>query len=428
MYHRASGAVELSALRFLSRDCGDGGMTWAMAVGLAKLLGHRPEYPRLRVLELGAGPGLVALLLAARGHEVVATDGADCVLANLRKNTAEQSRISVRRLRWHVDDDLRHSLGAFDLLVGADLVHDATQCDALRAVLRAVRGASEVLLMERDRLGQGRRCAELLRGDGLDLELEPASATSATSATGDVIVDGQRNPPHLMSEMASALLIRLALPDPREKGRMANFEDRETLEVLCARLRTASTPVQRAVLEALPHVAAPCSEPALGAVRAALKASLLDLRCTVLGHMSKERDTSVQETSEGTPADAGVPEVSSGACAVRQPESPTILRECMDAFAFWGASGKKECAARKECAGSDRAEWEDGATWAGDDLLRSLVAEVKAISATRVGKDVSGNNSCPFLPLSRLSLVVKTAECRRKSFCSQSLASRTTQL
>ena len=78
----------------------------------------------------------------------------------------------MRRLRWHVDDDLRHSLGAFDLLVGADLVseaqlsadapwrsrtpashirHDATQCDALRAVLRAVRGASEVLLMERDR-------------------------------------------------------------------------------------------------------------------------------------------------------------------------------------------------------------------------------------------------------------------------------------
>ncbi|CAE7328030.1 unnamed protein product [Symbiodinium sp. CCMP2456] len=252
-----------------AKDCGDGGMTWAMAVGLAKLLGQRPEYPRLRVLELGAGPGLVALLLAARGHEVVATDGADCVLANLRRNAAEQNRIGVRRLRWHVEDDLRHSLGAFDLLVGADLVHDATQCDALRAVLRAVRGASEVLLMERDRLGQGRRCAELMRGDGLDLELEPASSTSA--ATGDVIVDGQRNPPHLLSEMASALLIRLALPDLREKGRMANFEDSETLEVLCARLRTASAPVQRAVLEALPHVAAPCSEPALGAVRAALK-------------------------------------------------------------------------------------------------------------------------------------------------------------
>ena len=102
-----------------------------------------------------------------------------------------------------------------------------------------------------------------------------------------------------------------------------------------------------------------------------------------------------------------------------------------DAQPFYAASWfvlRKECAARKECAGSDRAEWEDGATWAGDDLLRSLVAEVKAISATRVGKDVSGNNSCPFLPLSRLSLVVKTAECRRKSFCSQSLASRTTQL
>jgi len=66
--------------------------------------------------------------------------------------------------------------------------------------------------------------------------------------------------------------------------KMANFEDGDTLEVLCARLRTASAPVQRAVLEALPHVAAPCSEPALGAVRAALK----------------ERDTTVQVAAMAT--------------------------------------------------------------------------------------------------------------------------------
>ena len=31
----------------------------------------------------------------------------------------------MRRLRWHVEDDLRHSLGAFDLMVGADLVSAA---------------------------------------------------------------------------------------------------------------------------------------------------------------------------------------------------------------------------------------------------------------------------------------------------------------
>ena len=138
----------------VSEDCGDGGMTWAMAVGLAKLLGPRiiqscrdqsfrkrlercedtgqstldfgflslaprreeaPPTARFGVLGgLGASEpqalGQASWLCCwpreagkrcsvcfgswpeKPGHEVVATDGADCVLANLRKNTAEQSR------------------------------------------------------------------------------------------------------------------------------------------------------------------------------------------------------------------------------------------------------------------------------------------------------------------------------------------------
>ena len=58
--------------------CGDGGLTWAMALVLADWLTTRlPEYPRLRLLELGAGTGLVASSLQKRGHEVVITDGKD---------------------------------------------------------------------------------------------------------------------------------------------------------------------------------------------------------------------------------------------------------------------------------------------------------------------------------------------------------------
>jgi predicted nicotinamide N-methyase len=67
-------------------DCGEGGMTWAMSVVLANYLGAAPEYPRLRILELGAGTGLVSLALAGRGHSVVATDGDRCVLENLQRN------------------------------------------------------------------------------------------------------------------------------------------------------------------------------------------------------------------------------------------------------------------------------------------------------------------------------------------------------
>ena len=52
-----------------------------MALVLADWLTTRlPEYPRLRLLELGAGTGLVASSLQKRGHDVVITDGKDEVL------------------------------------------------------------------------------------------------------------------------------------------------------------------------------------------------------------------------------------------------------------------------------------------------------------------------------------------------------------
>ena len=58
----------------------DNGVTCGncMALVLADWLTTRlPEYPRLRLLELGAGTGLVASSLQKRGHEVVITDGKD---------------------------------------------------------------------------------------------------------------------------------------------------------------------------------------------------------------------------------------------------------------------------------------------------------------------------------------------------------------
>ena len=54
--------------------CGDGGVTWAMALILANMVSTSlPEYPRLRLLELGAGTGFSLLLLTtswsrAGGH------------------------------------------------------------------------------------------------------------------------------------------------------------------------------------------------------------------------------------------------------------------------------------------------------------------------------------------------------------------------
>ena len=86
-----------------------------------------------------------------------------------------------------------------------------------------------------------------------------------------------------------------------------------------------------------------------------------------------------------------------------------------------------------QSSNSEGEEWEDGTTKVGDDLLRSLEAEVKALSTTAVEKDSSGNNRCPFCPfrawppsrsLSRLRKHVAEYHSARKQF----IASGTKQL
>jgi len=112
------------------RQCGVGGVLWPMGIVLADYVSRAPEYPRLRVLELGAGSGLSALALSRRGHHVVATDGDICVLHNLQRNVehdapsgSSASRIRVERLRWGVPEDYAaiQLLGPFDLITGADV-------------------------------------------------------------------------------------------------------------------------------------------------------------------------------------------------------------------------------------------------------------------------------------------------------------------
>lgn len=183
--------------------CGDGGVTWAMALILANMVSTSlPEYPRLRLLELGAGTGLVSSCLQRRGHELVVTDGHDEVLLNLRKNWP---KADIRRFRWHVAEDYQvlSQWGSFDLLLGADLLVDARHCDAFRAALRPLLGVSpEVLLMERHRSG-ARPCAKLIRSDGFWVEERQEEQLT------NVVVDSERDPPWLLLEASEAILIRV---------------------------------------------------------------------------------------------------------------------------------------------------------------------------------------------------------------------------
>eukprot|EP00933_Yihiella_yeosuensis_P005434 TRINITY_DN10994_c1_g1_i3.p1 TRINITY_DN10994_c1_g1~~TRINITY_DN10994_c1_g1_i3.p1 ORF type:complete len:272 (-),score=50.80 TRINITY_DN10994_c1_g1_i3:169-984(-) len=198
------------------QDCSDGGVTWAMAVVFANVIGMSlPEYPRLRVLELGSGTGLVSLVISGRGHDVVASEGDACALNNLRSNLGNagggRSKIAIRHFRWHVEEDRRSlaTLGVFDIIVGSDLISEHSHCDALRGSLPHLIASSgtELLLLEKARSWSSLGCSELLRSDGWELEEIPGIG----NGSGSVVIDGETNPKSLQDEASNAILVKIRL-------------------------------------------------------------------------------------------------------------------------------------------------------------------------------------------------------------------------
>ena len=82
-----------------------------------------------RVLELGAGCGLVSAAAAALGGEVTASDGEEVVVRRLEETAKlNEKSFKVRRLQWgeesaDVRSDVR-SDESYDLILGADITYD----------------------------------------------------------------------------------------------------------------------------------------------------------------------------------------------------------------------------------------------------------------------------------------------------------------
>jgi predicted nicotinamide N-methyase len=112
---------------------------WPSALALAEAL--PPSLDGLRVVELGCGLGVPALLAAARGARVTALDWAADAIELLKVN-AERNAIRLDA----VHGDWRSFAGSFDLAVGADLLYEERNAEALLDALPAL--APEVLLAE----------------------------------------------------------------------------------------------------------------------------------------------------------------------------------------------------------------------------------------------------------------------------------------
>jgi predicted nicotinamide N-methyase len=133
---------------------------WPAATALAEAL---PDVRGLRVVELGCGLGVTALVAAAKGAEVTATDWAPEAIELLRQNCGRNGielRTEVRD--WRAPWDER-----FDLVLAADVLYEQRNVEPLLERLRSLAPAALVGLAGRPYE------QEFLRRAGTAVEIAP---------------------------------------------------------------------------------------------------------------------------------------------------------------------------------------------------------------------------------------------------------------
>jgi predicted nicotinamide N-methyase len=156
-------------------------VVWESALGVAEHLAARDGQSPLagrRVLDLGCGMGLVGAVAAMLGAETTLGDIDTAALLFARLNTLPWAeRCTVIRCDWQADA----LPGAFDLIVGADVLYDLDQWPHIEAFARRRLAPGGVLL-----LGEpGRPKAELI-AEWLEARGWTVSASRAQGGDKDV--------------------------------------------------------------------------------------------------------------------------------------------------------------------------------------------------------------------------------------------------
>lgn len=134
------------------------GVVWGSGRALATLMSDYAVDER-RVLEVGCGIGLASLMLNARSLDITATDyhpeAGRFLAANVQLNGG--APIPFVRTGWDDGDDTDDGLGAFDLIIGSDVLYEDGHVEALsRFIDRHARPTCEVLIVDPGRRQQGR--------------------------------------------------------------------------------------------------------------------------------------------------------------------------------------------------------------------------------------------------------------------------------
>ena len=110
-------------------------VTWPPSLFMIEYLFNIGFKENSKVLELGSGIGLLALVLEHLGCTVTATDHHPLVLERLNYNIrTNQSSVEVMNLDWRNDVKLKD----YDLIIGADIVFDPDLIEPLVKLLRGL--------------------------------------------------------------------------------------------------------------------------------------------------------------------------------------------------------------------------------------------------------------------------------------------------
>jgi 2-polyprenyl-3-methyl-5-hydroxy-6-metoxy-1,4-benzoquinol methylase len=118
---------------------------WDASKILAAFLLHKPVDPQKRMIEIGAGLGLVSIAAATAGHDTTLTEYNLHALEFARANayTNGLSQLAIQRLDWNQPDLDRK----YDLLVGSEVVYKKQDFEPLvRLFQSALLPQGEIIL------------------------------------------------------------------------------------------------------------------------------------------------------------------------------------------------------------------------------------------------------------------------------------------
>ena len=153
---------------------------WQASWVLCGVLAEMPPDPRKRLLEIGAGIGLVSIVAATFGHRITMTeynpDALNFARANAHLNQCP--RLPILKLDWH-DPRIK---GQFDTIVASEITYKPEDLRPLIQFFKSYLQPGGQIILASEMRNTGKDFYDLLKTD-FDISVEKKSLRSDAGAT-----------------------------------------------------------------------------------------------------------------------------------------------------------------------------------------------------------------------------------------------------